>query len=561
MSNITLFFAGLLGLASWLAPNHYLPWLSFHAEALMAGAGLIALAGELASNPARRHPASPLLLATLVLAGVPLLQALTGLIHFAGDAWIVFGFLLAFALAQLLGAMLARRLGVDVLLEGLSGLFVAAAIVSVGLELYQWLRLTGLGVFAAELPPGHSPYANVAQPNHLASMLFLGLVCVLFLHERRRIGGWVAACACVFIEFGMVVTGSRTAWLTVVLLSLGLWALRKRAALRISRAGCLGVLLSFGLLLAAWAPLNDALLLSQGRTFAVQSEVGPRPLMWATMLDAISREPWFGYGWNQGMVAHSRVVDDHPAGGRLIENSHNLLLDLMVWNGIPLGLALGGLLLWWFWRQTRAARSPAQACLLAAVGGVFVHALLEFPLSYMYFLLPVGLMMGALDSGVEWRLQASLPRWLVGAVGTAAAALMVIVVHEYIEIEANMRTLRFEVARIGTGTIDSKPPELMLLTQVRDYLRFARIASHPGMSADELAWMGRVVERFPYAPAQLSVAMADALNGRPAQAAAMLTHLCRMHTKRRCAESLHEWQELTRTRYPQLGAVALPPPP
>src|SRR5258706_7049937 len=184
MSNITLFFAGLLGIASWLMPNHYPPWLSFHADVLMAGAGLLAFVGEFGLNRGKSQPLPPLTQASLLVACVPLVQALAGVILFAGDGWIVFAYLLGFALAQMLGQALATRLGIDVLSERLAGLFVAASWACVGLQLYQWLRLRGLGEYAIDLAPGHSPYANVAQPNHLASMLFLGVVGMLFLYER-----------------------------------------------------------------------------------------------------------------------------------------------------------------------------------------------------------------------------------------------------------------------------------------------------------------------------------------------------------------------------------------
>jgi hypothetical protein len=154
MRNVALFFAALMGLMSWLAPNHYLPWLSFHSEVLMGGAGLLAFAGEMSTNRDARHPLPALTIATLVVACVPLVQALAGLIHFAGDAWMVFLYLLGFALAQVLGQTLARRIGIDSFFERIAGLFTAAALVCVGLELYQWLRLIGLGIFAAELKPG-----------------------------------------------------------------------------------------------------------------------------------------------------------------------------------------------------------------------------------------------------------------------------------------------------------------------------------------------------------------------------------------------------------------------
>ena len=558
MSNITLFFAALLGLASWLAPNHYLPWLSFHSEALMAGALLLAFAGELGSNRQPHHPLPTLTVATLIVAAIPLLQALAGQIHFAGDAWMVFAYLLAFAAAQVLGRVLARRIGIETFFERLGGLFAAASVVCVGIQLCQWQRLSGLGLFILELAPGFSPYANVGQPNHLATMLFLGLVGVVFLYERRRIQGWVAALTCGFLEFGLVMTGSRTAWLMLGLMALGLWIVRRRAGLRIGAAGCVGLGALFFALLVSWGPLNDLLLLPQGRTFVNQTEVGPRPLLWSSTLHAIWHQPWLGYGWNQGLVAQSRIVDAHPANGYLIQHSHNLILDLMLWNGVVLGLALVALLVWWFWKHLRANRSAAQTCLLVAVGGVFLHAMLEYPLSYFYFLVPAGLMMGALDSVVASRVELRCPRWALGTVAALSVLLMGTVVFEYAKIETNMRTLRFEVARIGTGTIDSKAPDLLLLTQVGEFLRFSRVEAHPGMTQDELAWMLKVVERYPFAAGQLTTAVAYALNGQPDAARDMLAHLCHQQTARRCDESLRAWKRLAESRYPQLATIALP---
>jgi O-antigen ligase len=500
-------------------------------------------------------------MATFVLAAVPLLQALVGLIHFAGDAWVVCAYLLAFGLAQLLGQAMASRLGMEVLAQRLAVLLVACALACVGLQLYQWLQLEGLGAYVSDLAPGRSPYANVSQPNHLASMLFLGLVGMLFLYERQQVRGSVAALGCVVIEFGLALTASRTAWLAMALLGVALIAMRRRAGLRIGGTAVVATLALFAGLLLARGPLGDLLLLSQGRTLGHQAEVGPRPQIWASMLDAISRQPWFGYGWNQGLVAHGRVVDAHPILGRLTEHSHNLVLDLMIWNGVPIALALTAFLAWWFWRQAVVARSAARVYLLVGIAAMFIHALVEYPLSYLYFLLPVGLMMGALDSAVPWRWQWHVPRWGVGTATAAAAALAIVIVAEYVEIEGNMRILRFEVARIGTSKIESKTPELVLLTQLREYLRFVRLAPHAGMTSAELETMRRVAERFPYAASLYKLALAEALNGRPQEAQQMLAHLCLMHTARRCRDSLQEWRRVAASEHPQIAAVALPAPP
>lgn len=557
MSAITVFFGGLLGVASWLSPNHYLPWLAFHAELLMGVAGLLVLVGELATSPPSRQPMSPLLVATLLTMCVPLVQAAAGLIPFSGDAWMAFEYLLAFALAQVLGQLLSRRIGVEAMFEGLSALFLTASLASVGLQLFQWLRLPGLGIFLVDLAPGHSPYGNVAQPNHLASMLFLGVVGLLFLYERGRVRGTAAVLAYLMLAGGLVMTGSRTAWLTMGLATLGLWLACGRAPLQIGRPRIAGAAVAFLLLLVAWAPLNDLLLLSPGRTFAVQSQVGPRPLLWATMLDAISRQPVFGYGWGQGLVAQSRVVDQHPAGGRLMEYSHNLPMDLMVWTGVPLALVLCALLAWWFWRQFRASRSTAQVCLLTGVGGVFVHALLEFPLNYTYFLLPVGMMMGTLDALAPAQPRWHWPRAVTWLLTSMAGVLLALIGIDYVAVETNVRTLRLEMARIGTHKIFSEAPKLLLLSQWSAYLNFARIEPKPGMDTQTFAWMATVVERFPYASAQYNLAAANGLNGRPDEAGALLARLCHLHTRPNCVAHLDEWRTLV-IEFPLLAAVPLP---
>ncbi len=558
MNRLAFLVASFLALVAWLVSNHYPPWVTFHAEIFMAAAFLIAFTSEQLSRGEARDEFTPLLAIVFCLALVPLLQLSAGLIVFAGDAWMPSAALLGAALSVLLGQRLRLRFGQRRVMEWLAALFITASVVSVGLALYQWLGLSGLGLFATEMPPKGRPFANVAQPNHLATLLFLGMLGVLFLYEIRRFGGWVAAGSCVFLEFGMVMTSSRTAWLAIAMLVIGLGATRRRSALRISGAGVVGLGASFVALLLLWRPLCDVLLLSAGREFSEQSGAGPRILLWQTALDAIWQKPWFGYGWEQGLVAQSQVVMDHPANGRLMGSAHNLLLDLFIWNGIPLGLAVFGFVLFWGWRHTRRARNSTTVYLLAAIGGVFLHALVEFPLSYTYFLLPVALMAGVLDQPTGPNVAPCISRKWTWGLTTAATALFVVTLYEYLQVEDNTRILRFETARIGSGRIESVAPDLMLLTQWRDYLRFARLEVHPGMSSDELTWVRHVTERFPHAPSQFRSALAHGLNNRPDIAARELQRLCSLHTALRCRDQLDAWHELTRTKYPQLAEIPLP---
>ena len=488
MVTVSLLFAALVGVLSWLTPNHSAPWPSFHGEFMMALACLLALLGELAQRPTRPDRLAPLTAATLLVALVPLVQLALGQIRFAGDGWMAFAYLLGFALAQWLGQRLAWRWDITSVAEALAGLFLIGSVLSVGLQLYQWLELFGLGIFSADMPPFGRPYANFAQPNHLATALFLGLAGTLYLYERRRLGMGAVSGTALFLAFGMVMTGSRTAWLAMGLLVPVLAWARRPLALRMPWYGAPGLGLAFCAFVAVWPVLNELLLLTPGRSLAEQSQGGPRPLFYATMLDAVSRHPWVGYGWNQGLIAQGAVLDDHPANGRLMGNSHNTLLDLLVWNGVPVALAIIGLLAWWAWRQAKACRDATAFFLLTALGGVAVHAMLEYPLSHAYFLLPVGLMMGLLEVAAPMRWALRLPRAVGVAVAGAAAVLLGTIAVEYLEVESNTRVLSWELARIGTGSITSVAPDVMLLSQWREYLHFARL--EPARACPRTNWPG-----------------------------------------------------------------------
>ena len=57
------------------------------------------------------------------------------------------------------------------------------------------------------------------------------------------------------------------------------------------------------------------------------------------MIHAIAEEPWHGYGWNQTTAAQFRVVDSIH-NKEWVTSAHNLILDIFVWCGIPLGLLI-----------------------------------------------------------------------------------------------------------------------------------------------------------------------------------------------------------------------------
>jgi O-antigen ligase len=534
---------------AWLIPTHFLPWTAFQSDLLTAiGLGIACLGAIRLAGARMSLPASAV--AVLALALVPIGQVALGMTFFSGDGWLAALYLAGLALAIVAGREFGRRGSGSV--EPLLWAFVGAGVVSSALASCQWLGVEISQLRMAPLPPGGRPFANLAQPNQLATLLMLGVVAAALLHQMQCIGSRLLAVFVVVFVWGAALTGSRTAWVEMAGFVLWVWALRDRAGLRLTRGGALSIGLTLAVFVVAVPSLADLLLISGT---GLRLEPGVRPIHWAILADAIGQRPWLGYGWNQVSVAVSQVALNHPAPHEMVEHSHNLVLDLAAWNGIPIALAvIVGVALWIAHHGWR--RRDAQAALLVALIGVaLVHSMFEFPLEYAHFLLPIGFVAGVLDSRAPLGPRIGLPRWSVVGFAAVAAMATLWVAVEYIEVEENSRALRFEAARIGAGAVPSGAPDVVLLTQQREFLRFARTQAHRGMTDGELDSMRRVAERFAYPPVLFRYALALGLNERPQAAARALGLLCKLHPPKLCEEARSNWSLMSDGSYPELQKV------
>jgi hypothetical protein len=547
-------FVALLPFA-WLVASHFPPWPAAGSDgvALM----LLAIAPLFCSQPAKL-PRFGIFFVGLALA-VAGLQTWTGRIHFAGDFWLVGLYLATLALSMALGAGIrtSRQVDGDADWLPLAECLVLVAVVQAGLALVQWVGAFTFAVWMAEMPPGGRPFGNVAQPNHLCTICFLGLCNLALLRQRRQVGPtgfWLAA---IWLAFGMVMTSSRTGWLQMSFLLAMVAFIGKRNGVWMPLKGMLLLIGLYALMVWAWPLLNEWTLLAEGRTREEALQGGLRKQHWLTMLDAISREPLWGYGWQQVSVAQVRVADTQPFVGEYIEHSHNLVLDLMVWCGIPVGLTLAGLALWWFASRLQRSRDAAGFWMLACVAGLALHSMVEYPLEYAYFLIPLGLWIGAIDGLQQTPGGIGLGRNALRVAGGLLLAFTAWLAVDYLKAEEGYRLLRLESAHIGVTRITTPPPKLQLLTQLEAFQRFAQTEARPGMTPEALDFMRKVSERYAYPPSLFRYALAQGLNGQPDGASLTLLRLCRIHPEERCQEMRDGWPALL-GRYPQLAAVRLP---
>lgn len=552
--DLGILLSGTFLAAAWLVPNHYLPWVTSWSDALSIF-GLLLLSLVMASGVSSAR-VSWQLAGVAIISGVMLLaQFATGKLFFGGDVLMAAFYIGLWLVSVLIGRLMAaadnRRSSLNILMAA----WLVAALLSVGVALVQWTGALSLGIYAADLPPGARPFANVAQPNHLCTLCFFGLCGLLWQHQRQRVNGLAFWLGASFLLLGMVMTQSRTGWLQIGLLIAWGLSMRVRVDLRIIRAQLLmlGAVFVAGTLL--WPAVNDLMFLSAGRSMDDQMRAGVRLPYWWAMLNAIGHEPVWGYGWQQVGTAQQRVALDHPAIGVLFEHSHNLVLDLFLWNGIPAAGLIIAALTWWFIAHIRACHDARMVWLLGAVAGVFTHAMLEFPLEYAYFLLPMGLMMGAVE-GFSPLGGPSLyiPRWVVLSFTGLLTAVFLWTAVEYLDVEENYRTLRMESARIGVEGLVTPTSKLRLLTQLEAFLQFARTEATTEMQPNKVDWMRKVSERFGYPSVLFRYALVTGLNGQPEVARQTLARLCRIHEPQRCIEAHEAWTAL-QARHPQLPGL------
>ena len=328
-----------------------------------------------------------------------------------------------------------------------------------------------------------------------------------------------------------------------------------------SRPGSRSVMLAstgrvFMALVLVLPGLTNTLQLEPVQTLEQQVQPGRRLQIWAMALQQIAHRPFFGWGWTEGMGAQLALGDSGPLLHLLVTYAHNLLLDLLVWNGIPLGLTIFLAIAGWFvirWRN----HAPADRPMLLALTCLLIHALVELPHAYAFFLLPAGLMVGVIEAHVAKRPVLAAPRFLIVGLTVLLALVLAVVSVEYVRIEAALLETRMRIARVGTHAPPS-PPQVWLLRPFVELLEVLVITPDITLDNAELDKVRRVAERFPSGPNLFRYAQSAALTGRPDEARRALALICQVTPPGHCQASSQAWRLLADTKYPAMATI-LPP--
>lgn len=279
----------------------------------------------------------------------------------------------------------------------LSYTFIAAGILSCLVSILQWLGLAYDSMLMMGLR-GNRPYANMAQPNNLAVFLLMALISLLYLFEKNKINNVVALIISILFILAIILTQSRTVWIIAVFFIIIWIFFDRKYYFRFNKILLVKWSLIFLLILFSLPFLNNFLSnyfnIAQTSTVVERASTGYLRLqLWNQMIHAIIDKPWFGFGWHQTTAAQYAVIDQYH-GKEWASSGHNILLDILVWSGIPLGSLIILFSTYLYLILFKSIKNIESFIAFLMISMVFIHAMLEFPLYYSYFLLPVGLLCG-----------------------------------------------------------------------------------------------------------------------------------------------------------------------
>lgn len=403
MAHISLALVGLMWVLPFLYYYHAYPLTTFYQEWGAAILGLVASVFLLGSQQWQQPEIPRIVLLPVALMLLVLLQFMLGKITYFDQALLFSLYMLWAILLMMLGRALRGSLG----LAAFAG--VLAIFLLIGTELsalagilqhYRWHTFLDKVVTTKN---NVAVYGNLAQPNHFANYISMGLISLGLLRPRMR--PWQAVLLALPLLFVMVLSGSRSSWLYLLGMAIMAfaWQRHDKTCKHLLNYSLL-ILLGFGLM--HWVVQIPFLAGSTGvttmqRLLAGDGSGSIRLYLWRESWIIFSNFPIFGAGLGQFAWQHFLLGPELQATyiSGLYNNAHNLLMQLAAELGLAGLLILTGSLGLWIWQIRRFSLTMHHWWGYTVLLVLGMHSMLEYPLWYAYFLGIAAILLGALDFG------------------------------------------------------------------------------------------------------------------------------------------------------------------
>ncbi|MEK5762023.1 PglL family O-oligosaccharyltransferase [Acinetobacter junii] len=494
MQILCLLLAALLLSFAWLSPFHTYPWVTFSSELATFAAALTLFTLFLNRN----IQIPKLQLYILPVAFVPILQWSFGLVFDFSIALLSSVYLLGFWFMVVMGYNLSLQTDArEQLMQMACWLLLVIASVTSLMAMVQWLGLES-SVYGIMQLKGNRPYANFGQPNNLSTFLVMGLMGGLYLYEKRKVSLWLLIPSSLILLFTIGLTQSRTAWIVCIFFFFYWIYKQHKNNPRFNFPKLLLWTALYFVIAGYLLPYLTQFMTSHldtgvAHTASIVQRAGSgheRLGMWMQILHAIAERPWFGYGWNQTSIAVVESIEFNTVQV-WFNSAHNIVLDLLVWNGIPLGvLIIGYLSLWLLWLN-KTAKDSTSIIAIMMVCAILIHAMLEFPQRYAYFLLPMGFLLGLIQAQTPQLKGITIQKNVVRCVWLISVIVLLLIWRDYKLFQDNSRLI-FKGKQPTEEILGSS--RILLLTQFQKRLDWIALDPKTRFSEAQLSEFAEMVK-------------------------------------------------------------------
>ena len=513
MKFFLLLFAAIFISLAWLLPIHYRPWVTYTGE-LFAFLSLFALATIYLKDKIKLPVIS---LPLILLAFIPLLQYFGGELFFFDKALLCSLYIFAFWLCSVLGYNLTQsKLERENVFTGFSIVLLLCGTLTGVIAICQWLTLDAYIPGMVNMQNAVRPYANFAQPNNMATFLIMSLLGCLYLYEKQKLKIWINCLCSLIILLALALSQSRTSWVACsCILIYGAYQ-QYKGFIRLKWYYALawfGLFIAFILILPAVTQfigqITDANIAQTKDVIARATGDMSRLAIWQQMLHAIADRPWFGYGWNQTSVAYT-LVSDHFQGPVWVRSAHNFILDFILWNGLLIGFPFLAYFGYWGYQLNKHVNSVESVIGILMIGAVLIHSMLEFPQYYAYFLLPVGFIIGLVQSQQSNIKTITLSPNYMRAGYAVSLVLLILIVRDYsVMVPKLNQSMRYE----QTPEKITNQDQIYLLEEFDRRIEWIRMNPYTKVNAQELEDIREMVLNYPTKYDLIKYAKVLAFNG------------------------------------------------
>lgn len=280
-----------------------------------------------------------LLIPVFIICLVPFTQFLFGQVYYFSTAFFSFCFLFGFLASIVYGYNSIQLAEKENIIKYIAYFFAVVGFISSLFAIAQWLQISHPYI----LNLSHNrPYANLGQPNHLATLLMLGICSLLFLYEHMKSKNIFLILLLPFEVWALALTQSRTTWIILCVFFIICIVNKNNFKKKSTPYIALTALFTYLFVFIFNAEISEYLNLV--KPIPVQERLNGglgRIEMWKHMYYAAMQQPWLGYGWFQTTIAQLEGVLLFKNEGNL-SSAHNIMIDLVLWVGIPLALLIVG---------------------------------------------------------------------------------------------------------------------------------------------------------------------------------------------------------------------------